>query len=111
MNELLPIIAELAEAKTHAARASWLLSCPIVLLRRYDMTIRNRLMLAGFPQGLLYLEDLQAALSRTRDPDSGTLGALAADLITQSGDWLKSEAERLDAARLAPAPDHSITEL
>lgn len=111
MNELLPIIAELAEAKSHAARASWLLSCPIVILRRYDMTIRNRLMLAGFSQGLLYLEDLQAVLSRTRNPDSGELVPDATAILFKSGEWLKSEAERLDAQRHAPEPDHSLTAL
>lgn len=111
MNELLPIIALLADAKTHVERAEWLRSCPIVILRRYDMTIRNRLMLAGFSQGLSYLEDLQAALSRTRDGATGVFGDEAIDILARSGLWLQAEAERLDAARLASAPDHSITEL
>jgi len=56
MNPLLPIIEQLAEAIDDAARARWLLACPLAILITYSMTIRNRLHCAGFVAGIDYLE-------------------------------------------------------
>ena len=56
MNELLPIIEELANCKTDAERALWLLQCPRGILFKYEFTIRNRLYNAFFPQGIAYIE-------------------------------------------------------
>lgn len=55
-NALLPIIEELADAPNHAARADWLLSCPLAILMTYQTTIRARLRNAGFLDGVEYLE-------------------------------------------------------
>lgn len=56
MNPLLPVIEELADTKDDAARARWLLACPLAILITYSMTIRNRLHCAGFVAGINYLE-------------------------------------------------------
>lgn len=56
MNPLLPIIEELADAPDHAARARWLLACPLSVLFKYQDTIINRLRNAHFPDGVAYVE-------------------------------------------------------
>ncbi|WP_313193080.1 hypothetical protein [Shinella zoogloeoides] len=111
MNELLPIIAELADAKSHRERAAWLRSCPIDILRRYDMTIRNRLMHAGFHAGIDYLDRIRTFLQSTRDGETGLFRHGAVQALHASGLLLEDEAERLDGPRAVTAPDHSITDL
>jgi hypothetical protein len=64
---LLPIIAELAEARSDAERAAWLIRCPYGILRRYDFTIRNRLDNAGFDFGAEYLDAVRVADCQVRD--------------------------------------------
>lgn len=56
MNPLLPIIEELMDAPDHAARARWLLACPLTVLITYQGTIVNRLRHARFPLGVAYVE-------------------------------------------------------
>ena len=63
-NALLPIIEELADAPNHAARAIWLLSCPLAILMTYQTTIRARLRNAGFLEGVDYL-DIELATMRS----------------------------------------------
>ena len=116
MNELLPIIAELADAKSHLQRAEWLLSCPIVYLRQYDMTIRNRLYHAGFRIGIAYLDDMFVHMSATRCRETGAFRQETQDVIAALGSMMLRAAERMDAETgrerdPGPAPDHSITEL
>jgi len=108
-NELLPIIAELADARSHFERARWLLACPIAILRRYDMTIRNRLMLAGFHVGIDYLETIIVGQSATRDPASGLPAAATIEMLSLAGRELVDWAEAQDAAR--PWPKADPTEL
>jgi len=116
MNELLPIIAELADAKSHLRRAEWLLSCPIVYLRQYDMAIRNRLYHAGFHMGVAYLDDMFVHMCATRDRETGAFRLETQEAIATLGAMMLRAAERMDAEAgrerdPGPAPDHSITEL
>lgn len=82
MSNLVPIIEELENARTDAERASWLLQCPPGYLGKYEMTIRNRLMSAGFLAGLEYLETERLVIWMPRKPD-GSLNAKAAELLEQ----------------------------
>ncbi len=110
MNELLPIIAQLADARSHVERAEWLLSCPVDILGRYDMTIRNRLMHGGFIPGVDYLNDLRVLLAGTRDRATGMFSERTQASIAAIGGLLLDSAERMDR-RARPDPDHSITDL
>lgn len=68
MTDLLPIIEELASAQDKAERAAWLLAAPLSVLITYQTTIRNRLQVAFFPEGVAYLEgELTAARATRRD--------------------------------------------
>lgn len=97
MNKLLPIIAQLADARTHVARAEWLLTCPIAILRKFDGTIRNRLMHAGCDGGLDYLNALGVALSATRNPDTGMLFGHADEILFLAGQRLLAWSANRDA--------------
>lgn len=103
MNTLLPIIEILADAKCHADRAEWLLACPIAILRKYDMTIRNRLMHAECAGGLSYLEDLSTVLNATRDPQHGLLSSASHDILFLAGQRLLGWAANVDAYNAAAA--------
>lgn len=103
MNELLPIVQMLAEAKTHVERAEWLLSCPIIFLRKYDGTIRNRLEHAGCVGGLSYLHELEVVLTATRDPDTGCLRPNSQDTLFIAGQRLLGWAANVDAYKAAQA--------
>lgn len=105
MNELLPIVAELADARTHVARAEWLLCCPIDILRRYETTICNRLVHAGCNGGLSYLQDLRTVLSRTRCPDTGLFDPAATEIMFLSGQRLLAWAANTDAYNATSATD------
>jgi hypothetical protein len=109
MTDLLPIIEKLASAAHHADRATWLLRCPIDILGRYDGTIRNRLMHAGFHAGIRYLDDIRIIKSAVRRED-GHLSLSQTDMLSDAGERLVSAAQGL-AVLDAPAFDHSITEL
>lgn len=69
-NALLPIIEELAGAPNDAARATWLLSCPLAILMTYQTTIRARLRNAGFLYGVDYLEVELARMRSVRSHGS-----------------------------------------
>lgn len=83
MSNLLPIIEELANARTDAERASWLLQCPPGYLGKYEMTIRNRLMISGFHAGLAYLETERLVIWMPRACD-GSLSEKASELVAQA---------------------------
>lgn len=92
VTELLPIIEALEHAHDHAARAKWLLRCPIDILGRYEMTIRNRLMHAGFPAGLRYLDDIRIMKSAVRRED-GQLSHAQVDILAVASAQLLSAVE------------------
>lgn len=94
---LLPIIAGLAECKTHVERAEWLLACPIHILRKYAFTIRNRLSIASCVGGLSYLEELSTVLHSTRDDGTGMFSRAAEETFFGSGQRLLTWAANRDA--------------
>lgn len=80
MTELLPIIEELANTRTDAERARWLLRCPPGYLGKYESTIRNRLRIAGFHAGVEYLETERLVIWMPRN-DDGSWSEKAAELL------------------------------
>ncbi len=69
MTDMLPIIEELADCRTHAERVAWLLACPLAILRDHSLIIRSILQRAGFQAGVAYVEAERVALNATRLPD------------------------------------------
>ncbi|MEY9718806.1 hypothetical protein [Sinorhizobium fredii] len=106
MTGLLPIIEQLDDARDNQARADWLLRCPLQILGKYEMTIRNRMLHAGFHAGIRYVEVELICLRAVRDLDGEIVeGPAAARKAAR-------EAMQVIAAGLAaPTPDHSITEV
>lgn len=92
MIELLTIIEQLDRAPDHAARAEWLLRCPLDILGRYEATIRNRLMHARFPAGLRYLDDIRIMKSGVRR-DDGQLSETQVDVLAGAEAQLRAAAE------------------
>lgn len=66
VNPLLPIIEELADARSDASRAAWLLACPLSVLMTYEFTIANRLRGKNFLEGVDYLECELATIRSVR---------------------------------------------
>lgn len=66
MNELRPEIALLASAVTDGDRARALLAMPFSVMLTCEFTIRNRLMIAGYHDGLAYLETELTAMRTPR---------------------------------------------
>lgn len=62
-------IEQLHNCRTHQECARWLLTCPLSLLMKYEMTIKNRLRTRGFLVGVEYLEHLLASLRARRPLD------------------------------------------
>ncbi|MDW5313747.1 hypothetical protein [Rhizobium sp. PL01] len=91
MSGLLPIIEQLAAAAHHADRANWLLRCPLDILGRYDGTIRNRLMHAGFPAGIGYLDELRTVKCAVRRED-GQLSLAQTDMLSDAAERLRAAA-------------------
>jgi hypothetical protein len=71
MNGLLPIVELLADCKTDAERAQWLLSVPQGVIYRDHAAIRAVLRKAQFTLGVECLEVEFAAINATRLPDGG----------------------------------------
>ncbi|KQS90313.1 hypothetical protein [Rhizobium sp. Leaf386] len=69
MNDLRPEIARIASAADGAERAQALLECSPSMLMTCEATIRNRLMHAGFREGLSYLDAELAHLRSARRAD------------------------------------------
>lgn len=115
-NPLVDEIQALADCRSHAARADWLLTVPLSVLSHYEMTIRNRLQIAGFHEGVDYLERELKAVRRPR----------RAGRIVYDEAWAEA-AHRMQAVAFAPdrlpdleagpasavidAPDHGLTDL
>ena len=66
ISRLLPVIAELTAACTDSERSAWLLAVPYSVLLTYQRTIRDRLTVADFAAGLLYLDTCLALLRSVR---------------------------------------------
>lgn len=113
MNELLPIIQQLADARNHQERAAWLRSCPIIEMRRHDSTIRNRLQLAGFHAGVSYVDELFVLMCATRDPMTGEFKPATQEAIRVLGEAVDIIAIRLDreAAQRAMPVETASTDL
>lgn len=92
MITLLPIIAQLADATHHTDRADWLLRCPLDILGRYDGTIRNRLMHAGFQAGIRYLDDIRIMKCAVRRED-GHLSLVQTDMLSDASERLRAAAD------------------
>lgn len=103
MNKLLPIIAQLSNARSHADRADWLKRCPLTILAKYDFTIRNRLEVAGFPEACEYLDAARVARQAVRD-ERGLFGTEVRDVLEAAGHRLALQAAELDRAAMPPAP-------
>lgn len=105
MSLLLPIIEQLADARSDQERADWLLRCPLQILGKYEMTIRNRLHHAGFLAGITYVETELVCLRGTRDGHGELVeGPFGARLAAREAMWAI-------ASSAPPAADHSITEV
>lgn len=103
MTALLPIIEQLDDARDDQARADWLLRCPLQILGKYEMTIRNRLQLAGFHAGVQYVEVELICLRAVRGAEG--------ELVEGPAAARQAAREAMQALASAPAPDHSITEV
>lgn len=71
MNRALP--ASHDACVTRKEWAAWLLRAPLATLLRDEMTIRNRLRLSGFREGLVYLDAELAMLRAERREDGQTV--------------------------------------
>jgi hypothetical protein len=103
MTALLPIIEQLDEAHHDQARADWLLRCPLQILGKYEMTIRNRLMHAGFHAGIQYVEVELICLRAVRGAEG--------ELVEGPAAARRAARDALHAIASAQAADHSITEV
>lgn len=103
MTALLPIIEQLDDARDDQTRAEWLLRCPLQILGKYEMTIRNRLMHAGFHAGIQYVEIELICLRAVRGVEG--------ELVEGPAAARQAAREALHAIASAPAPDHCITEV
>lgn len=65
-NVLDPIIEHLADARDNAGRARILLAMPLTHMLRYQMTIENRMRVAGFDVGAAYVAALCSAQRAVR---------------------------------------------
>ncbi len=108
-NPLVDEIQRLSDCRSHAERADWLLTVPLSVLSHYEMTIRNRLQIAGFHAGVVYLEQELRVFRCPRQ----------AGLLAYGAAWAEAKIPVIDAAAAAymlaaeapPAPDPSITDL
>ncbi|MFC3071503.1 hypothetical protein [Shinella pollutisoli] len=92
MSNLVPIIDELENARTDAARARWLLQCPPGYLGKYEMTIRNRLRSAGFLAGIDYLETERLVIWMPRGA-TGEMRAAAQEMLAAARSAMVAIAE------------------
>lgn len=69
MRDVLPIVSQLADCQTDAARADWLHTVPLGIIHREQKVIHVILKIAGFDAGLSYLAAAFALTSATREPD------------------------------------------
>lgn len=102
MTLLLPIIEQLADARDDSERVEWLLQCPFGILSRYQMTIRNRLMHAGFFEGIAYLETIAVLMASVRAAN-GDFRPEARALLVASMENMQAAVRQLAGAPADPA--------
>ncbi|HEU0071184.1 MAG TPA: hypothetical protein VFS04_07810 [Alphaproteobacteria bacterium] len=108
-NPLVDEIQALADCRSDAERADWLLTVPLSVLSHYEMTIRNRLQISGFHAGVTYLEQELRVFRRPRK----------AGLLAYDAAWAEAKAPVIDAAvapymlaaETPPVPDPTLTDL
>ncbi|PWE57648.1 hypothetical protein DEM27_00080 [Metarhizobium album] len=81
MNAALPIIEALDRCACNAARAAWLVRAPLKILVLCEGTIRNRLTVAFFHDGIAYLEAELRDMDAWRRHD----GLVSVDLLAARG--------------------------
>lgn len=69
MTDMLPIVEELYDYRTHSERGLWLKRCSDGVIHREHMAIRRILQSAGLLAGIAYLEARLAAVNAVRLPD------------------------------------------
>ncbi len=69
MNNMLPIVEQLADCQTHSEREDWLMRCPDGVVSRDHMAIRRILQSASLLAGIAYLEARVAAVNAVRLAD------------------------------------------
>lgn len=116
-NPLVDEIQRLSDCRSHAERADWLLTVPLSVLSHYEMTIRNRLQIAGFHEGVDYLEE-ELKVFRAPRVDGffayGTEWSLAKIKVLALAARLGAEVPPVTPdpeTVAAPAPDHSLTDI
>jgi hypothetical protein len=105
MSNLLPIIEQLADARDDSQRVEWLLQCPFGILSRYQMTIRNRLMHAGFIEGIAYLETISVMMASVRSVSSGDFRPETKALLAASIENMQAAVRQLAGAPAAEPTD------
>ncbi len=112
-NPLVDEIQALADCRSHAERADWLLTVPLSVLSHYEMTIRNRLQIAGFYEGINYLECELVLLRAWRidgRPQSKNIWMERLSLMAIAAEaHLPATSAPMPVA--ANAPDHGLTDL
>jgi len=69
MNDKLPLFETLDAARSDADRARWLLAVPLSILMTYQKAIRDRCRVAGFADGIAYVDMMMTALRSVRGRD------------------------------------------
>ncbi|MFB2562443.1 hypothetical protein [Rhizobium sp. IMFF44] len=69
MNNMLPIVEQLADCRTHAERADWLMRCPNFIFHRDPLVLRRILHAAGLMAGAAYVDAKLAEQTATRLAD------------------------------------------
>ncbi len=111
-NLLVDEIQQLSDCRSHGERADWLLTAPLSILARYEMTIRNRLLIAGFREGVDYLEwELARFRARRRDGEMPWTNEHTRVVMFgwSIGDYQEPCIAGADAPK--PDPDHSLTDI
>lgn len=103
MSGLLPIIEQLADARSDQERADWLLRCPLQILGKYEMTIRNRLHHAGFLAGIQYVEVELICLRAVRGVEG--------EIVEGPASARQAARDAMQAIASAIRADHSVTEI
>lgn len=106
-NPLVDEIQALADCRSHAERADWLLTVPLPVLSHYEMTIRNRLQIAGFHEGVDYLERELVLLRAWRIDGRFQSKNIWIERLMA----IAAEAHMPATPVAASAPDHGLTDL
>lgn len=83
MSHILPLVEELADSTTDAARAEWLLRVPDGIVHRDIATIRIILQARQFRAGIEFLDTRYAVLHATRTAEGELPPAMAMSLVAE----------------------------